>query len=451
MSNSLCKSSVFKTYQDVIGDVIQNVREHFLEDGVDETVLQELKSLWETKLAATKAVEEVKEVDKIIAVNNKTQKLQQQQQNYLNQIAQQQNQAKQLVGQVPPNNHIPQGIAFPEWRRVPVQLTIPSPPGCGSVEQRVLSIEVPEVFLQGHHLKSMLTGPMISATLNLPLEAASSFLQDQINNAFLKHQQSTNFININMGVNPSILQTDGSSFFFEDDDSRLHSKACTDGEDLPHCLECSKRNDLSEHNKRNVKKEISIKFKRKEPKKFSQVKKERQKNCKVHLRKEDQTEDIVTQTEAKFDVISDTTIRNRPNYQCRNENQALTQSTLCLAQKSSQISRIYQGDGTHSSSDEDDLDDDDDEDNENDDDEQLNDDIEEETQEVAEDEPLNSEDDVSDADGTEESFETDNVIVCQFDKITRARNRWKFHLKDGIMNLNGEDYVFQKANGDAEW
>ena len=26
-------------------------------------------------------------------------------------------------------------------------------------------------------------------------------------------------------------------------------------------------------------------------------------------------------------------------------------------------------------------------------------------------------------------FETDNVVVCQYDKITRARNKWKFHLK----------------------
>lgn len=36
-------------------------------------------------------------------------------------------------------------------------------------------------------------------------------------------------------------------------------------------------------------------------------------------------------------------------------------------------------------------------------------------------------------------------------QITRSRNRWKFYLKDGIMNLGGKDYVFQKANGDAEW
>lgn len=36
-------------------------------------------------------------------------------------------------------------------------------------------------------------------------------------------------------------------------------------------------------------------------------------------------------------------------------------------------------------------------------------------------------------------------------QITRSRNKWKFYLKDGIMNLSGKDFVFQKANGDAEW
>lgn len=68
----------------------------------------------------------------------------------------------------------------------------------------------------------------------------------------------------------------------------------------------------------------------------------------------------------------------------------------------------------------------------------------------AEEEPLNSEDDVSDEDGAE-LFDTDNVVVCQYDKITRSRNKWKFYLKDGIMNIGGKDYVFQKSNGDAEW
>uniref|UniRef100_A0A3P8XPV2 General transcription factor IIA, 1 n=1 Tax=Esox lucius TaxID=8010 RepID=A0A3P8XPV2_ESOLU len=67
-----------------------------------------------------------------------------------------------------------------------------------------------------------------------------------------------------------------------------------------------------------------------------------------------------------------------------------------------------------------------------------------------EEEPLNSEDDVSDEED-QELFDTENVVVCQYDKIHRSKNKWKFHLKDGIMNLNGRDYVFSKAVGDAEW
>ncbi|KAI5700541.1 hypothetical protein M8J75_000257 [Diaphorina citri] len=66
-----------------------------------------------------------------------------------------------------------------------------------------------------------------------------------------------------------------------------------------------------------------------------------------------------------------------------------------------------------------------------------------------EDEPLNSSDDVSEEDPA--LFDTDNIVVCQYDKITRSRNKWKFYLKDGIMNLNGKDFVFLKANGDADW
>lgn len=88
----------------------------------------------------------------------------------------------------------------------------------------------------------------------------------------------------------------------------------------------------------------------------------------------------------------------------------------------------------------------------------------------AEEEPLNSEDDVTDEDDAPDLFDSENVVVCQYDKvliwslklfskfkliylfqITRSRNKWKFYLKDGIMHINGKDYVFQKSNGDAEW
>ncbi|KAM4607486.1 TFIIA-alpha and beta-like factor [Polymixia lowei] len=69
---------------------------------------------------------------------------------------------------------------------------------------------------------------------------------------------------------------------------------------------------------------------------------------------------------------------------------------------------------------------------------------------IEEEDPLNSGDDVIEQD-IPDLFDTDNVIVCQYDKIHRSKNRWKFHLKDGVMCYGGRDYVFSKAIGEAEW
>ena len=67
------------------------------------------------------------------------------------------------------------------------------------------------------------------------------------------------------------------------------------------------------------------------------------------------------------------------------------------------------------------------------------------------DEELGSTDDDETGDDQEDHFETDNMVVCQFKKVTRTRNKWRFHLKDGIMNLNGIDLVFAQATGEADW
>ena len=139
--------------------------------------------------------------------------------------------------------------------------------------------------------------------------------------------------------------------------------------------------------------------------------------------------------------------------------------------KLKKIRPILQFDGpADSSDDEDGVEDDEDGDDDDDDDDDDNDPDGDEEDEGVEEEPLGSEDDISDEDASD-LFDTENVVVCQYDKITRARNKWKFHLKvreleslllvgppaltdllqDGIMNLNGKDYVFARANGDAEW
>lgn len=44
-------------YNTVIDDVIAGVRDAFLDEGVDEQVLQEMKQVWTSKLMASKAVE----------------------------------------------------------------------------------------------------------------------------------------------------------------------------------------------------------------------------------------------------------------------------------------------------------------------------------------------------------------------------------------------------------
>jgi hypothetical protein len=90
--------------------------------------------------------------------------------------------------------------------------------------------------------------------------------------------------------------------------------------------------------------------------------------------------------------------------------------------------KIIQVDGPNDSSDEDEAadDDDDGEDDDDSDDDDIDPDGEED--EGVEEEPLASDDDISDEDASD-LFETHNVVVCQYDKITRSKNKWKFHLK----------------------
>jgi len=65
--------------------------------------------------------------------------------------------------------------------------------------------------------------------------------------------------------------------------------------------------------------------------------------------------------------------------------------------------------------------------------------------------PITEGDDVSSEEGPDEAFETDNVIICQYEKVTRVKNKWKIFLKDGIMSCNGKDFVFNRASGDTDW
>jgi hypothetical protein len=53
-----------KLYNDIINEVISSVKEDFMNEGLDESVLEELKKLWNKKLKDSKALENPAEVEK---------------------------------------------------------------------------------------------------------------------------------------------------------------------------------------------------------------------------------------------------------------------------------------------------------------------------------------------------------------------------------------------------
>ncbi|KAK0179873.1 hypothetical protein PV327_005584 [Microctonus hyperodae] len=397
---ALSQTSVLKLYKTVIEDVISGMKDSFLDEGVDEQVLLELKQIWESKLQVSKAVEVNPEPPEpqppqlpthknvtaskaanlanhfahhqmaaaVTAAQSQTQsqpatqittpqtqsQTQPQQQQQLAQpppLQQSQPQsqtirtAPQQTTSIPIQQHttipVQQVITAPAAlfeRQVPIQITLPGNASSGDGKPKVLSIQVPASAIQGNQLHTILTGNIITAAMNFPENVASRLLQQHVDKT-LQGQAALASIEINQSsqVNPQALN------MFRQDFSNSSA------------------------------------------------------------------------------VDNNKTSGN-----------------------------IAQLDGQHGDTSDDDEDDD--EDDNDDDDEDLDDKDEEEQDDsgAREEEPLNSEDDVTDDDPTD-LFDTDNVVVCQYDKITRSRNKWKFYLKDGIMNLNGKDYVFQKANGDAEW
>ncbi|KAF7061488.1 hypothetical protein CFC21_068180 [Triticum aestivum] len=65
--------------------------------------------------------------------------------------------------------------------------------------------------------------------------------------------------------------------------------------------------------------------------------------------------------------------------------------------------------------------------------------------------PLNEDDDDDDDDIDDDFDEKQHLVLAQFDKITRTKNRWKCALKGGIMHLNGRDVLFNKASGEFDF
>ena len=52
----------------MINEVIDSVRDSFLDEGIDESVLSDLKMLWKRKLEESKALEEHKTPEQVIRI-----------------------------------------------------------------------------------------------------------------------------------------------------------------------------------------------------------------------------------------------------------------------------------------------------------------------------------------------------------------------------------------------
>ncbi|GLV39347.1 Transcription factor IIA L [Carabus blaptoides fortunei] len=358
---ALCKTTVLKVYNHVIEDVISGVRDIFTDEGLDEQVLQELKTSWESKLMASKAVDtnvepaETIKVKKPEVVANNTGFSQTKRESFTQNVKQNQQQFVKTVD----TSQVQQAVTTPaqlqtqaaEDKMIPIQITLPTQPTVDAVT-RVLTIHVPASALNGPQLHTLLTGPVITATMGLPTALASSLLQQHVNAALQSQQQQQQHLTINKIVMP---QMDGT---------------------------------------------------------------------------------------CDTDVQEPCTSFSPKHRKARTAHKLLTRKPIVVEFINSLV------DGANDTSDDDD-DATDDDGSEDDMDEEIEDHDPELDDGAPEEEPLNSEDDVTDEEPTD-LFDTDNVVVCQYDKITRSRNKWKFYLKDGIMNLEGEDFVFQKANGDAE-
>ncbi|XP_023235092.1 transcription initiation factor IIA subunit 1-like [Centruroides sculpturatus] len=344
----MAASSVPKLYNSVIEDVISNVREAFLDDGVDEQIILELKQIWEKKLKETKAIE-IKEPEQTSHVL----------------LPLQQSSGGQIV---PPvllqkkerNQTFTQQITLSPANLQ--QTSIQYAPGDINLGgQKTLTLAMPQKVTiaipgQMNHgpIQTVMSVPGSAATLSLPSEivTTSLFPQAALNQG--------NILNPSHQLNAVLTLT---NFFM------FHIRA-----------------------------DMTV-----------------------------------------FLIVKDISASYNSLWMCKFE----------LNFNFQQSGGIIQLDGTNDTSDEDEEEDDDgfidNEDNREEDDEHNDDE-----NDAEEEEPLNSDDDDTEEDATE-LFYTENVVVCQYDKIGRSKNRWKFHLKDGIMNLKGKDYVFQKAVGDAEW
>ncbi|XP_010256835.1 PREDICTED: transcription initiation factor IIA subunit 1-like [Nelumbo nucifera] len=67
--------------------------------------------------------------------------------------------------------------------------------------------------------------------------------------------------------------------------------------------------------------------------------------------------------------------------------------------------------------------------------------------------PLNENDDDDDLDDVDQGEEPNmqQLVLAQFEKVTRTKSKWKCTLKDGVMHIKDKDILFNKATGEFDF
>uniref|UniRef100_A0A182UMC0 Presenilin n=1 Tax=Anopheles merus TaxID=30066 RepID=A0A182UMC0_ANOME len=425
---SLSQTSVLKVYTTVIDDVIAGVRDAFLDEGVDEQVLQEMKQVWTSKLLACKAIESTPESqDQQAGGNAKS-----------NGTKKSKAASAAASAAATSNNQQENGKANIITKTEPGQknANVPALVPAGSAQPAVPNQNATTAGGTTTTTTAANTTSTAAAPAPAAAAAAAATQQQQQNSAPAAVVAALDpnklvAIQITLPAQPNVansqprvltIQVPASALQENQLQQVLTSPIISSIMPLPPHIASTV---LQQHVNAYLQNLNIIVAAAAADAEFGPK----------HLRLQEML-DVVTHLELlKLKLSLFSAIKSKVT-----EQQALT-FHICSS---------LQLDGAVDTSDEegsdisdDNIVDDDDEDLDKEEEDDL------EAEGGAEEEPLNSEDDVTDEDASD-LFDTDNVVVCQYDKITRSRNKWKFYLKDGIMHIGGKDYVFQKSNGDAE-
>ncbi|XP_052768356.1 transcription initiation factor IIA subunit 1-like [Mya arenaria] len=376
MSNT---NSTRKVYMSVVEDVISNVREAFLDEGVDEQVLHELKHLWESKLAASRALEPA-------------------------------DPEPQVATQ--PGGNIPYQLMAPQQAQIRVNPT--------TIQQQ---IPVPVQLTDGQQISN-----------------AASVAFNAQGGMFPSHQVQT-LVNI-QGTHYQMQQTANGQYILtlptgvsQGQMVNLPQQTIIQGQ--PGQVTQIQGQALPQFDGAHDEPSTELSNVQSSPHTMEQC--------------DDIDIDLCAQLKGDeiIDSLSDNVLHKGEEIELELECSPASAGRLLNSRKRtkrSRVPKVPQLDGNHDTSSSEDNDFDDDDDDNNDDDDEK----EDGEEDGEEEEPLNSDDDVSEEDPSE-LFDTDNVVVCQFEKISRNKGKWKFLLKDGIMNLDGKDHIFQRGTGEADW